>query len=197
MSFTAINNGDTDHSHSFWIKLITTPFGFNIAFLRSSVNLSEYIGIKDSTSIRYRINNIADFTVPSMVTNVWYHIGITYKSGVGTRLYFNGVESTTGLIAGVQNYKFDEIGRYATGVINGSKIIDEVATWNTTLSATDLANLYNSGNGDFATNYSPANLIAYWRCNEADGATTLTDEQGTYNGTLNNFSTPPAYFIPH
>lgn len=188
VSFTAINNGNTDHSHSFWIKLITTPAGFNVAFLRSSSSASEYIGINGSTVIRYRINTIADFTVPSMVINVWYHIGITYKSGIGTRLYFNGVESTTGLIAGVQTYKFDEIGRYAGGAINGGKIMNEVATWNTTLSATDVANLYNSGNGDFATNYSPANLQAYWRCNEEDGATTLIDETGNYNGTLHNFN---------
>lgn len=187
VSFTPINNGNVDHSYSFWIKLITTPSGFNIAFLRSSSNAAEYIGVNGATVIRYRVNTIADFTVPTMTTNVWYHVVITYVNGSGTRLYFNGVESTTGLISGVQNYKLDEIGRYAGGVINGSKIMDEIATWNIALSATDIANLYNSGNGDFATNYSSANLQAYWRMNGSGTDTTAVDEQGTYDGTLNNF----------
>jgi len=187
VSFTAINNGDVNHTHSFWIKLISTPSGFNIAFLRSNSSFSSYIGLNGATVIRYRVNAVADFTVPTMTTNVWYHVVITYVSDSGARLYFNGVESTTGLISGLQNYELDEIGRYASGAINGSKIMDEIATWNTALSATDIANLYNSGNGDFATNYSPANLQAYWRMNGVSGDNTAVDEQGAYNGTLTNF----------
>ncbi len=186
VSLSPINNGDVDHSYSMWIKHDQTVSGFSIAYLRSSSSASEYIGTLNNTGIRYRAYNIADFTVPAFIVGNWFHVVITYESGVGTRLYYNGVESTTGLIAGTQNFKLDNIGRYASSIY-GAKTMDEIAVYNKTLTFAEVTGLYNSGNGDYATNYSPANLIAYWRMNESGTDTTAIDETGTYNGTLNNF----------
>lgn len=188
VSLTPIIHGDIDHSYSMWIKHDEEVTGFDIAYLRASSSLSQYIGTVNNTVIRYRVGTIADFTVPAFVIGEWFHVVITYKSGVGTRLYFNGVESSTGLIAGSQLFRLDNIGRYANSIY-GAKTMDEIAVWDTTLTATDAANLYDSGNGDLATNYSPANLIAYWRLNGESGDSIAIDEQGNYNGILNNFDT--------
>jgi hypothetical protein len=52
---------------------------------------------------------------------------------------------------------------------------------------------YNSGNGALATDCY-TNILAFWRCNQVDGDTTLIDSVGTATGNLNNFVAP--YFIP-
>ncbi len=117
------------------------------------------------------------------------------KSVSGYRLYINAIESVDSIqsIAGTIN-----INRTGTtyGFFDG--VMDEAAVWSGyTLTPTEITNLYNSGGGNFATNYEYENIISYWRFNEDDGAVTVIDEKGTYNMTLTNFSTPPAYFIPH
>ena len=137
------------------------------------------------------------FSTPGKNNNTWYNYVIASDNNI-LRCYVNSVESTSGGLStsGVRSGSITKIGaRGSIAFINGN--MDEVAIWDVALTTEQISNLYNSGNGDYAANYSPENLLAYWRCNEEDEATTLVDETGTYNGTLNNFSTPPAYFIPH
>jgi len=72
---------------------------------------------------------------------------------------------------------------------------DELSIVDTPLTLTNHQTLYNNGNGYLATDlFTPDR---YYQFNEDDGETTLIDTMGNQNGTLNNFSTPPAYFIPH
>ena len=189
VSFAPINNGDADFSLSFWFKPNEVITGSTIAFMRPGTNPSYFIGTFNNTKLRYNVGTATNFTVPAMAVGNWYHVVFTYDSGVGMRAYFNGIESVTGLSAGAKLFLFDEIGRYYTGAIIGEKTMDEIAIWDTTLTPTQITDLYNSGNGDYATNYSPANLVAYWRMNGVSNDGTAVDEKGTYNGTLNNFDT--------
>lgn len=128
--------------------------------------------------------------------NNWNHFVLTFD-GSNYILYNNGVSVSLTTVGPFATQPNNTLIGAVGGAASGIKTIDELAIWNTELDSSDAANLYNSGNGDYATNYSPANLLAYWRCNHEDGGATLKDEQETYNGALNNFSTPPAYFIPH
>ena len=148
-------------------------------------------------------NNLTKFN-NCLTAGVWQHIFITYDgTGLVVKCYVNGVDITnktqTGSIpatlpnntGSVLIGQFLGLGRWMNG------IMDENALWgNVVGTAQNAIDLYNSGNGALASDII-ASPTAYWRMNEADGATTLTDETGNYNGTLNNFITPPAYFIPH
>lgn len=187
-------NGEV--TFNFWVnfnlfKNFNTFFGhvgagsnFSYILSRSNTNISLFSGVDRS------------FAVPQMSLGVWYMITITRNSGNVWNVYQNGIKSVDEYTDS-NNYPFSVIGAYQGTILFLNVAIDETAIWNKAITQSEISDLYNSGNGDFATNYQNANLIAYWRCNEEDGATTLTDEQGAYNGTLNNFSTPPAYFIPH
>lgn len=175
-----------DYSISMWINYT----GVNRVLFATA--LTTGIGLFFSSTSTYLWNVNISVSPPSPGLK---HIFIK-RQGSTTKYFIDNVEllntSTLPGLNGNKNiYGFGGYNVYRyTGTIN------EVAIWDTALSATDIANLYNSGSGDYATNYSPANLQVYYRCNEDDGATTLIDEQGNYNGTLINFSTPPAYFIP-
>lgn len=137
-----------------------------------------------------------NFTLGSAITlSAWNHVVITRDILNVCNVYVNGIASINNGVGFGGDLPLSSFGRRAS--LRNAYTLDEAAVWDINLSSSECNSLYNSGNGDYATNYSPANLIAYWRCNETDGATTLTDEQGNYDGTLNNFSTPPAYFIPH
>jgi hypothetical protein len=126
----------------------------------------------------------------------WNHLVLIRNTTTkALQLYVNGVSVYSSSIAAISTNNI-----FILGTLNGTAnylngTLDEVSIWNTALSGTDITNLYNSGNGNLATNYSSANLLAYWRMNESGTDTTAVDEQGTYDGTLNNFS--GTYWVPH
>jgi hypothetical protein len=139
------------------------------------------------TTVRVGGNSF-NFNFTSISVNTWYMQTVTYDAGT-VRCFLNGVESSDGAQTLAGNNDFDRFFRlWATANYYKCKI-DEIAAWDAVLTPSDITNLYNSGNGDFATNYSPANLQAYWRMNGVSGDGTAVDEQGNYNGTLNNFDT--------
>jgi len=141
-------------------------------------------------------------TTAVITPSIWNHIVCVYDGTLASNniiLYINGNQTgTPDNFTGNVNLTSTDllIGDSPFGN-NANAIFDEFAFWNTPLSSADISSLWASGDGDFANNYSPANLQVYYRCNEEGAATTLIDETGNHNGTLNNFSTPPAYFIPH
>ena len=118
----------------------------------------------------------------------WNHLVLIRNTTTkALQLYVNGVSVYSSSIAAISTNNI-----FILGTLNGTAnylngTLDEVSIWNTALSGTDITNLYNSGNGNLATNYSPANLQAYWRMNGSGTDRTAVDEQGTYDGTLNNF----------
>ena len=65
-------------------------------------------------------------------------------------------------------------------------LIDEVAIFNSALSASDITAIYNSGTPDDLSSYSP---VGWWRMGDNDGGTgtTITDQgSGGNDGTLTN-----------
>lgn len=187
--------GNNDACFSFWFK--STVFA-DIIFGRHNgsiggLNISRtIISINDGLTAR-------NFTVPLMVNDTWYHVFFSFNYANQTgRLWLNGVESSTGEITvRANNMIIKSLVNQNSPVVQRDFAIDELCIWigveGTEQNAIDL---YNGGNGALASDII-SSPTAYWRCNESDGATTLTDETGNYNGTMVNFSTPPAYFIPH
>ena len=192
VSFSPISLND--FTANIWFKPQIIGGATFRALLTNSNNSSNYILLYNNTgtnSIRVSLTSNSYFNLSAFTLNEWQMLTVT-RSGSSVRVYFNGVESSTGAVTLTSNLvSFDRLGSYFTitnnFLFNGD--LDEVGVWNTALTQTNITNLYNSGNGDYATNYSPANLQAYWRMNGTSGDSTATDEQGTYNGTLNNFDT--------
>jgi len=176
---------------SAWVNQISI---FNGMLFGNTVN-SDYILLNNATNIQVILGGVLkNFTTSTRTQNTWYNYVFVYNSGV-VDLYINGsfVAQQTGFSTSNLNY----FGRWRSAgfYLNGK--LDEVAVWNTALSSSDIANLYNSGTGDYATNYSSANLLRYYRLNGSGSDTLAIDETGNANGTLTNFSRPPEYWVAH
>jgi hypothetical protein len=192
VDFSTINLTDT-YTLSFWVKdWAATKYlmggvsgnAFLYGANTTTIWLRHYDGATASSIMQFTVNNIND--------GDWHHYMIT-SDGSNCRLYQDGVESTSGAIAngGIHTY-LKYLGARATLVSSFGGILDEVSAWvGTTGTAQNTIDLYNSGNGALASDII-ASPTAYWRANETSG-TTLTDETGSYNGTLNNFDTPTCW----
>ena len=131
------------------------------------------------------------------ISGSWNHLVATYDAGgnsSGMKLYLNGsdVTSTT---AGNNVGSYTSMANSGLPVTIGSipgnsdrfkGYIDEVSIWTKELSATDVTDIYNSGT---PTDISASgSLLSWWRMGDSDGGsgTTITDVQGTGNGSLDN-----------
>jgi hypothetical protein len=182
----------------------TLSFWFNISdadrdgtIFGNSADGNTAYRILSSTQIRLGYVTASDFTVSAIVTGTWYHCLIAIGATT-TRLYLNGVESTTGALAN-KLITINQLGKYhlTSGILQLNGLLDEVAIWNGTHEGTltDAQNLYNSGNGALASDVI-ASPTVYWRMNESGTDTTAVDSSGNgNNGTLNNFS--GTYWVAH
>ena len=179
---------------AFWFKPLQTNYN-RVISADGSTNLS-YINPRIGfNQVLFRLNNSVNqlfFTDPiGMSIGTWYHVVCSFNSTTAN-CYINSVgsvENPYSLPVTSQSFQIYNLGRLWRTTVYSKHIIDEIAIWDVVLTSTQISNLYNSGNGDYATNYSPANLLAYWRMNGTSGDTIAIDEQGNYNGTLNNFNT--------
>ena len=129
-------------------------------------------------------------------TGQWYHAVITYdasKASSGIKLYLDGsrvddadyasgtytasANTTTGLRVG---------GLEFNSTVSDGKI-DELAIFNSTLSASDVTDIYNSGKPDSLTSYTP---VGWWRMGDgtegASGTTVYDMSTNSNNATLVN-----------
>ena len=194
-------SSDSPFSISAWIKPDVTA-RFRLIFKYGST-LKEYFmqiagGGKLQVAFKDNINGGSigrngNTTIP---TASWSHVVMTYNgSGHATRInvYLNGVldnGSTTGsgsYTAMSNTSEPLEIGRFTSGSYADGHI-DEVAIFNTELSASDITTIYNSGAPNDLTGTS--GLVSWWRMGDGDTAPTITDNGGGgNNATMNNFST--------
>ena len=134
----------------------------------------------------------------NVVDGQWYHLASTWD-GTTAKLYVNGsVQTSTASVSSITYFTTvsAKVGSYYTGnYFNG--LIDEVALFDSALSASDITSMYNSGVPNNISSLSP---IGWWRMGDNDGGTgtTITDQgSGGNDGTLTNgptFSTtvPPS-----
>jgi len=126
----------------------------------------------------------------------WYHAVVTYdasKASSGIKLYLNGTQVDDADYAGgtftASKNTSAEV-RLASLQVNNTfsnGIIDELAIFNTELSASDVTDIYNSGVPTDLSSLSPA---GWWRMGdgtEAGSGTTVFDmSSNSNNGTLTN-----------
>lgn len=136
-------------------------------------------------------------SVRAVVDNpaAWNHIVAVYDATAGggsAHLYVNGVWAGSVDMAtdGLELEGESEAGRYATSLyLDG--YLDDLALWNAALSDGAVASIYNQGRPSDLTQAqgaydSAAELSAYWRMGDDDGAmgTTVTDVAGENDAAL-------------
>ena len=138
-------------------------------------------------SFRADITSGSTFTLPD-----WHHVAFTYNP-TNVKLYVDGVEefsaAETRAIDYTPSTSYGTDNTYigkGTFADNAEGLIDEVAIFNSALSASDVTAIYNSGVPTDLTSYSP---VGWWRMGDNDGGTgtTITDQgSGGNDGTLTN-----------
>ena len=203
---TVIGNGE--FTVSLWCKFDTLNNFDSIVYMGSENSNTEYfqLRLRDVSGLKYQISaragNSGNATVEATTTPAtgsWVHLAYT-RSGTGTgttaKIYVNGTLEGTGTngefsaplgasssdtITDLSAFRSSTYSQYG---IDGK--IDEVAIWDSALSATEITKVYNSGEPFDLTsndgNYtSSADLQGYWRFedNTVSGSNgTIADSSG-------------------
>ena len=151
-----------EFSISMWSKDITAVDNPIIG----NLNSAGWITYRASVN-RLRFNNPTIGTrvvspVSGILTNDWNHFFITRNASNLLTVIVNNNTAQTSTIAGT--FTFTTLGTTETNFYR-QVTQDEFAIWNLDI-GNQASNLYS---GDYATNYSPANLLAYWRMNGVSG----------------------------
>lgn len=203
MDFT---NTSTTGSISVWIKPTDYTTGGQIVWLyvgsgyRDLISLAQRndgklnISAFDGGSTRWQVS-----TDNAVVSNgTWTHVVFSFDGSNGT-IYINGsivpqtYTNTTNkswwwddLIPTKQRLGILRVNGYsAQQRYNGN--IEEQSVFTSALSATEVSAIYNNG---LPTDLSSeSNILAWYRMGDGDTAPTLTDNIGSNDGTMSNFST--------
>ena len=187
-------------SVSFWIKCTTAPASWD-GFIgaTTSINWNDGFGFYHvSNNLYFFVNHYhsnkayVGYTAATTAQN-WNHIVGVYDGTLGSaniKLYINGVAGTsddlTANLTGTSN-EF-EIGRMQGTGTNymGAAKYDEIALFNSALSASDVTAIYNSGTPASLTSYSP---LLWYRCGDGDTYPTLTDSgSASSDATMTNMA---------
>jgi hypothetical protein len=146
-------------------------YGFNVYLQSGKIRFATYDG---------SITNIAQSTT-TFVVNQWYQIVLSKKLNTAPKLYVNGLNETFAQVGGniSNNIVYNSLCKSLFGVdfdysvsynsfLNGS--LDAINIWNKELTASEVSELYNSGNG---AQYIGDNFYK----------PTTNDALGTNNGT--------------
>lgn len=192
-------------SVSGWIKATNPQLDYNVIisnhYRNDTAPYFQFVcRIDNNGKLQYRIGNSSSsiFNVISTTTirdNSWHHFVGTYN-GSTLKIYIDGVLENTASANG---------NLYTTGnktsiggvidVTSGSEIInnnflgniDELSIYNVALTQSDVTTIWNNG---VPSDISSINgLTNWWRCGDGDTAPTLTDNIGSNNGTMQNFTT--------
>ena len=141
----------------------SNPKGFRLAIIGTQVNFGIFNGTDTYNSLNWNDTNQTIIKQDSG----WVHIAAVRKKSTSSKIYVNGVlkASNTDVNDAVYSstYQTPNIGNAymlnSSGTVtnndswafNGSKI-DALSAWNKELSATEITELYNSGNGKQYTN---------------------------------------------
>ena len=185
---------------SAWIKVSGSVNTFNYIVSRAGSTYGSYhLRYESSNKFNVHIGHTGGaFTSLSSSSTYtltdWHHVAFTYDQ-TNLKLYVDGSEAasvakTTAIDYTVGSHGTDtHIGK-SGGTLNypspSEGLIDEVAIFNSALSASDITAIYNSGTPDDLSSYSP---VGWWRMGDNDSGTgtTITDQgSGGNDGTLTN-----------
>jgi hypothetical protein len=179
---------DGDFAVSFWFNADTAPTYTSLIQSGSNSGYNDGFRIyrySDTALAFWRgqggYSNIFG-NIGTTSTGSWHHIVVT-RSGTTSTFYLNGSSIATGTDSQAYTSTAFQMS-FTTYPFDG--LMDEVALWDSALSATNVTAIYNSGvPGDL----SSLNPVNWWRMGDNDGGTgtTITDQgSGSNNATLTN-----------
>lgn len=153
---TNIPASNTARTISFWIKLNTNNAKQMFVEYGTFGNQDQIFGIDINTTGNPEIACWADDYTSAQVlsTGSWYHLVGIYDGNLTTKLYINGSFDGSHTLAGQLNTVIDtnglQVGAWNTGgsfanFVDG--LFDELGIWSRALNASEISQLYNSGNG--------------------------------------------------
>ncbi len=127
-----------------------------------------------------------DLNAGGIWNDTWRHVAVVYRAAGSKELYVDGVlvaSSATTFSTSVTNALPMRMMSDAVGAYMPDQTTDfyDVRIWNTALSGATISAYRNNLIDNTHPNY--ANLLHYYKCNEASG-TAITDVLGTNNGTI-------------
>jgi hypothetical protein len=186
---------------SMWVNFEHVTGGAVMSVFTAGTSTSNRIEIifNNIQEVRFGVNasvNHCKFNVSSPTNfrsqDAFHNIVGTYD-GTNVTLFFDGSQKSTTTNSVPSSTSSTQgnnttIGRRTLGggSLHFNGLIDEVAVFNSVLSASNITAIYNSGVPNDLTSLSP---VSYWRMGENDGGTgtTITDQgSGGNNGTLTN-----------
>lgn len=129
----------------------------------------------------------------AVVAGVWQHIVVTYSGASninGARAYRNAIVGDTPTSSPMTG-TFLNTAEFVVGARNTafpySGMIDEVSVWGKELSASEVSEIYNTGQPSDLTDHSAySNLQSWWRMGDSDTFPIVLDHKGSVNGTMTN-----------
>lgn len=199
----SLMRGQANFTLMFWVKMTDTPSNEPFVhswFSTARIYLVRYVV---GTGLQFYIRN-SDST-NSLITynttlsqNTWYHIACV-KDGTTTRLYLNGSQVGTGTATANTNTPSvqpkDYITAYGSTPSYSAIHVDEYASWQSVISASDISTIYNSGTPTDLSSYSPKN---WYRFEEGSGTTVsnsgslTTNDLNLFNGATFTTDVPSA-----
>ena len=192
-------------SLSVWFKNVnnTTEQGI-IAIDKSSFGQGNFTLWKAAAgNIKFGIGGSSYIRTPiaSYPAGVWYHIAITYDGSEsvitnGVKMYIDGnlinITSSSGSTPASVNFTNENfvIGAAAQNTNTYGGNISNAAIFNSTLTSTQVTEIYSNGKPSNLNNHSAySNLVSWWQLGENSSFNTnwtVLDEKGTNNGTSVN-----------
>jgi hypothetical protein len=195
--------GTGDRTIAGWIKLVGSPLGYSyFLFAKGGEGTEGYNfqfggdGEVLSVNVYTESSGGTYFSVgcPSLFNTGWRHVAAVIDRDAGVFLYLDGV-----LLARVNTSVYNGVdvtntGQEAVLAAAGFNPIgfDDVRIYNRTLSASEVYQLYTSGN---ATVNAPLedslsqSILGYWKLDEGTGTSTTADASGNSN-TLSQVGPP-------
>ena len=197
--FSAYDNGDL--SCSFWIyRTTSTSLDYLISNTASSSKAGFDIIIDSTERLKFRRNTrtkdcASGWYHGGITVDNWYHIAVTYDEGLNEgKIYVNAVlKATTAGSSSTNSASTDlKIGSHTADTAFFTGNIDEVAIFDSVLSAGDVTAMYNLGQPTDLTGES--GLVAWYRMGEeaifdpAASEWTVPDQVGSNDGTSANMT---------
>ena len=174
-NITALNSV-ANASYSFWYKTSATG---KVGLIGGGAGTSAYHWTDGNMYVHSWITTQAhSITIPTLGN--WHHIVCTFEASASKAYVDGSLQSTvdhgnlTASDAG-NSFAVGKVPHY--NIPDGQKLIDEVALFTSTLSASDVTAIYENGPDDL-TSYSP---VGWWRMGDGDD---VGDGSGNPDGTL-------------
>lgn len=190
---TDLNTGNG--TFVYWFKPDTISYQCHFGRIDNNRTL---IGVQSATKFRLYTasGQISDFTIPTLVAGNWYHTIVVNEPFVGSRVYINGVESSSGLQTH-RDLGFSQIGAYGFGTVlsmNGG--LDDIYYFDEVYATSgQVTTIY-----DNRLKASPEVVLGSafnaYTFDNVSGTTVYDDGTEGNDATLVNFTSPPPYIIP-